>query len=437
MFPLALNMINQALAAVDPYHLLISQMQLENSKLSIQDHRFNLNVYHNIYLLGFGKAVAPMALAMEELLGDRLTRGAIIVKYGHGLPLKKTQVFEAGHPLPDENTLTASAKLLEIAEQAGLNDLVLVLISGGGSSLFEALPCGITLSDLTEMNRLLLASGATIAEINTVRKQISLVKGGRFAQRIAPAQTLALILSDVIGDAPESIASGPTSVDAGVSTDAWRIIEKYQLADRKPSAISGFLQPRGKNHSLANFAAKNNSFEKVTNIIIGNNRAALNKLAEQSRQNARQTLILTDRLCGDVQDIAPMLALIIKSALHSGLPLASPGCIILGGEPTVTVKGGGKGGRNQELVLRVLRGLSDVQKPFFFCSVGSDGTDGQTTAAGAWIDHRTLTKAQRLGLEIDQFLQSNDSWHFFYQLDQLIITGPTRTNVMDIMFCLI
>ena len=437
MKTIAKQMIESALKTVDPYHLILEQLKLSGDILNIQNREeINLAEFEHIYIIGAGKGTAPMALAMEELLGAKLTAGAVNVKYGHGQDLKKIKLLEAGHPILDENTLKNTKQILEIVDQAASNDLVIVLITGGGSALFELLPEGIGLNDLANINQLLLSSGAAIDEINTIRKHLSQIKGGQLAKRIVPAKTISFILSDVIGDPLESIASGPTAPDPSTFAHAIGIIDKYGLVENVAAPIMDYLKS-GLNGDITETPDKKDAvFQFVENYVIGNNALALNKLKKEAQSKGYQTILLTDRAQGEAKEIARFLAGVIKSGINSGFPISSPGCILLGGEPTVTLGGGGKGGRNQEITLAMLESLSDVETPFYLCSVGTDGTDGPTDAAGAWIDEQTIKNVRDKNLSIPEYLKRNDSYHFFEQIDQLIITGPTRTNVMDLIFCL-
>ena len=431
------NMIESALRAVDPYYLILDQLKLKNDILKIQNKEtIDLTQFERIFVIGAGKGAAPMALAMEEQLGEKLTAGAINVKYGHGQHLNKIQLFEAGHPILDENTIRNTGQILQIADMAGEKDLVIVLITGGGSALLELLPEGIGLDDLAKINELLLSSGAAIDEINTIRKHLSLIKGGQLAKRIAPARTVSLILSDVIGDPLQSIASGPTAPDATTFTQAVEIVSKYNLTDKAPVKISEYLK-KGINGDIPETPNDQDTvFNSVSNYVIGNNLLALNKLRQVAEDNGYKTAMLTDRMQGEAKEIARLLAGMIKSGMQSGIPVSTPGCILLGGEPTVTLTGDGKGGRNQEIALAILQEMKDIHSEFYFCSLGTDGTDGPTDAAGAWIDENTINTVAKKDLNIADYLKRNDSYHFFKQIDQLLITGPTRTNVMDLIFCL-
>jgi glycerate-2-kinase len=433
---LAQKMLKAALKAVDPFQLITEQLRIENDRLLVHQQTFDLNRYRHIYVVGAGKASGQMALAIEKLLGPRIDDGLIVVKYGHGAPTQKIRILEAGHPVPDQNTLIGGEEILRLAEKAGEDDLVIVLLSGGGSALMEALPKPLTLDDLQKLNEILLGCGATIQEINAVRKHISRIKGGQLARAVAPATGLTFILSDVIGDPLDSIASGPTVPDPTTFKDAWQVLEHHQVLQHVPPRILRYLE-HGLNQKINETPKQEQAFFKaIHNFILGNNLRALTRAAQVAKEHGVTPLILTDRLQGEVREIAQLLGGIFASSLQNGLPVASPGCLLLGGEPTVTLKGKGKGGRNQEMALAVLTALGRQSKPFYFCSVGTDGTDGPTEAAGAWIDESTWQKVEALNLSPETFLAHNDSYHFFKALDQLVITGPTGTNVMDLLLFL-
>ena len=437
LIQIAGKIVDAAIKTVDPYQLIIDQVRIADNRLTVRSRTFNLNDFDHIYVVGAGKASASMAQAMEELLGDRISAGVVVVKYGHAKPTRTIRIVEAGHPIPDGNSLLGTRQIVQLCGQAGANDLVITLLSGGGSALMERLPETISLEDLQKTNQALLASGATIDEINAVRKHISLVKGGQLAREIAPASGLTLILSDVIGDHLESIASGPTVADPSTFAETWAIIEKYKIQSKLPQAVVQRLQSGLKGQIPETPKPGDPVFSGMSNIILGNNLLALQKAAQIAQADGFKTLILTDRVQGEVQEIAKLLAGIFSSALHNGYPASSPVCFILGGEPTVTLRGSGKGGRNQEMALAVLKEMQrQNSRPFYFCSVGTDGTDGPTEAAGAWIDQNSWQKALNKNLDIKVYLENNDSYHFFKQMEQLIITGPTGTNVMDLMLFL-
>ncbi len=433
---IATKIIRQAIDAVHPARLIHDQLSLSGEQLTIEGQTFRLNQFRRVFVIGMGKGAAHMAAAMEEKLGHRITGGAVVVKYGHTAPLKKIALWEAAHPVPDDNTLKATAGILALVKDLREDDLVFVLITGGGSALFEALPQGVTLEDLRSFNSVMLECGATIDEINTLRKHISAVKGGRLAGHLYPATVISLILSDVIGDPLESIASGPTAPDPTTFGQAKEIVDKYGIEEKLPDSIRRILRLGLAGQVEETPKPGQAIFKKVHHFILGNNQRALFQLANAAEAEGFQPLILTDRMQGEAREVARLIAAMTDSALNSGFPMRSPGCLLLGGEPTVTLRGKGKGGRNQEMVLAVLGALGKQERPFYFCSVGTDGTDGPTDAAGAWIDEHSFAKAEQLALHWQDFLERNDSYHFFKALDQLIITGPTGTNVMDVIICL-
>jgi len=430
-------MIDAALLAVNPYDLIHKQLKIREGKLIFSDQLIDLDSFERIFILGAGKAAAPMAKALEEIIGDYLFEGAVVVKYDHTAVLKKIKLFEAAHPVPDKNTLNATSKLVQIANNAGKNDLVFFLLSGGGSALFELLPETIKLDDLKKLNQELLGCGASIEEINVVRKHISLVKGGRFAEMIAPAQCQTLILSDIIDDPLESIASGPTAPDPSSFSDAFTIIERYKLGSKIPESILNHFQNSLDGKIQDTLTKDSRIFKKVNNLVIGNNMLAINALAQAAESAGYQVDILTDALEGEAREIAKFWAAIIKHRIKQKTDQAIPICLIAGGEPTVTLKGKGKGGRNQELVLAVLNQLNHIEEPFYFSSIGTDGTDGPTDAAGAWIDEKSASRAKSVNRDIQIALDQNDAYPFFDAINGLVTTGPTGTNVMDVMFCLI
>lgn len=434
---LAHKMIQSAIEAVDPYKLIRNEVRLEDEILSFKRVKTNLALFKNIYVLGIGKAAGPMAAAFEDILGPRLSAGAVIVKYGHTVPLRKIKLYEAGHPVPDENSLNATQHLLKIAERATEKDLILFVISGGGSALFERLPASIPPEHLATFNERLLSCGASIDEINVLRKHISLVKGGRFAEIASPARLETFILSDVIGDAPENIASGPTAPDSSTFKDVRDILNRYRLTESLPVTILDYFKRGLEGREPETPKAENALFKKVHNRVVGNNRLALENARKIAERAGYKTQLIRDPFQGDVHEVANFWAEKITELLKKKQTEAGKICILGGGEPTVTLKGKGLGGRNQELALLVLSRLKEASSPFYFCSVGTDGSDGPTDAAGAWIDQESFSISKKAGLNINDFMERNDSYHFFEQTGCLIKTGPTGTNVMDVMFCLI
>jgi glycerate-2-kinase len=395
----------------------------------------DLRRYQRVFICGAGKGTAPMAKAMEELLGESLVGGDIIVKYGHTDRLKKVTLHEAAHPVPDENTLNATNILLGNLRNLQETDCVFVLLTGGGSALMESLPDSIKLADLQQASAALLESGANIHEINCIRKHISRIKGGQLAREIHPARCITLALSDVIGDDLSVIASGPTSADPSTFADALAILDKYRIVDKIPHVIRTYLHDGQAGKNAETPKSDDMIFHSVSNSVIGNNRLALQRAAAIAEANGFSTMILTSMLEGEAREAAKVIGSVIREIQMTNIPLNKPACILLGGEPTVKIRGKGKGGRNQELTLALA--LSGIREPFVFVSCGSDGTDGPTDAAGAIADQFTMHRAEKSKLNAAAYLENNDAYHFFSALDDLIMTGPTGTNVMDIIFALI
>jgi len=388
--------------------------------------------YRHIYVLGAGKAGAAMARAAERVLGRHITRGLLNVKYGHTAPLKRIELNECGHPLPDARGVEGARRIAEIAAAAGPHDLVLCLISGGASALLPLPADPITLAEKQETTRLLLACGASIHEFNCVRKHISQIKGGQLARLASPARVLSLLLSDVTGDDLDVIGSGPTAPDASTFAAAWAILEKYAILDRVPASVRERIARGVSGEILETPKPGDPLFRRVRNVITGSNRLAVDAAAARARQLGYRTLVLSTFIEGETREIARMHAAIAKEIVRFRRPLQPPACLITGGETTVTLRGGGLGGRNQEFVLAAsldIAGLPNV----VVLSAGTDGTDGPTDAAGAIADGRTLPRDPRAA----QFLASNDSYHYFQALNDLIVTGPTNTNVMDVRLILV
>jgi glycerate-2-kinase len=430
------QIIEAALKAVDPYQLIQEQIIRNGDTLTISGGvEIDLSSYDRIFLCGAGKGAAPITKAMEELLGENLERGDIIVKYDHLADLQKVDIHEAAHPVPDENGLKSTELLLNNLNDLTESDCVFVLLTGGGSALLESLPQEISLDDLQKLSSVLLQCSATIHEINCIRKHISMIKGGQLARKIYPARCITLALSDVIGDDLSVIASGPTNPDPSTYDDALAILDKYEVSDKIPSVILTHLK-KGAEGKIPETPKQNDKeFEQVTNIVIGNNRLALDRAKEKAELLGFHSIILTSMLDGEAKEIAKAIGSIIKEIQLTDTPIPKPACVLLGGEPTVKIKGKGKGGRNQELALAVA--MTRIEKPFVCVSVGSDGTDGPTDAAGAVVDHTTLARGEAKDLNALEYLRNNDAYNYFTPLGDLIITGPTGTNVMDVVFALV
>jgi glycerate-2-kinase len=429
---IAIDIFNAAIEAVDPYKLstYYSDYVLET---------YNKEHCNKLNLIGFGKAAFPMAKALGDTIPEIVTTGIIITKYGHvkGTLNNNIEIFEAGHPIPDKNGLIATKKVIDMLKGTDTRDLVLCLVSGGGSALLAAPSNGISLSEKQQTTELLLKSGADINELNAVRKHISAIKGGRLAEIAYPSRVISLILSDVIGDPLDVIASGPTSPDNTTYVDAFAVINKYQLRDKIPENIMSLLQDGVKGAINDTPKIGNPVFEKVKNIIIGSNKIATKAAAKKANELGFDAMILTTELSGDAKEAAKWLAgEALKVRNEKCVAQNKMICLVSGGETTVNVKGNGLGGRNMELALAFAIEIEGTEG-ITLVSAGTDGTDGPTDAAGAVVDGQTIEKACKIGLDPDSFLENNDSYTFFKHTGEILITGSTGTNVMDIQVILI
>jgi hydroxypyruvate reductase/glycerate 2-kinase len=421
--------------SVIPAHLIPGVITLNGDDLFIQNLRFSLSRFDNIYVIGAGKASAAMAFEIEKVLGSRITAGHIVVKYGHDYRLKYIKVTEAGHPVPDSNGFKATESILKIAHKANGNDLVLCLLSGGGSSLLTDFPAGSSMDEIMTVNDLLVKSGACIKEINAVRKHLSSVKGGQLARTVYPATLVSLILSDVTGDPPDVISSGPTCADPTTFSQAIEVLVKYNLTFEVPTGILKHLRD-GEAGMVAETPKYSDAvFERTTNLLIGTNRVALEAARLKTLEYNINPLIIDDQLQGDTSSVAEY---IVETALsyQKNEDEIKPVCLLFGGETTINMTGKGKGGRNQHLALKIamlLKGFPGIT----VLSAGTDGNDGPTDAAGAVVDSGTISGAIFENIDPDKFLNNFDSYHFFKKAGGHIITGPTMTNVMDILVVIV
>ncbi len=403
--------------------------------LQVGDRRYDLRRYRSVVVVGAGKASAPMARELEHVVGDRLSGGLVVVKYGHGIRTRRVRVVEAGHPVPDRAGLQGAARLLQLVSRLTEDDLLLVVLSGGASSLLPAPSPGVSLADKRRMTTLLLRSGATIQEMNAVRKHLSAVKGGQLiaATRAAVAS---LILSDVIGDDLGSIGSGPTAPDPTTFHDARAVLDRFHLWTKLPSRVRTHLTKGLRKQVPDTPKPGARVFKRVQNQIIGNNRVAVSAAAEAAKSTGLRTLVLTTSLTGEARDAAKFLAAVAREVRISGHPIRPPACVVAGGELTVTIRGQGRGGRAQEFALAAgieIAGLKDV----VVAALGTDGTDGPTDAAGAAVSGETMSRATRRGVSLQRALAENDAYPVFRRLGGHIVTGPTRTNVNDLYVALI
>jgi len=427
-----LSSAEEAIRAVQPDELLRKKLKLKGKTLIIGDVRVKLTDFEEVVILGAGKAVHTMCRYIEQLLGDKITGGLLIVPYNVvGLyTSSKVKIRGGGHPVPDKEGYEAAKELVEIAQSTGPKSLVLVLISGGGSALMPLPAEPVTLEDKIEITRILLKSGATIDEMNVVRKHLSMIKGGWLAHHLSKARTISLILSDVVGDKLDVIASGPTSPDPSTYADAVSILKKYGVWDSSPQSVKTRLE-RGMNGEVPETPKPGDVvFQRVHNIIIGGCSDACNAAFSRLKRLGYNTIYLTHRLEGEARYVGQTLARFILDVKCG--KTKRPIAMVLGGETTVTVKGKGVGGRNQELALSAAIELNGL-KGCACLAIGTDGFDGPTDAAGAITDYRTLEEGRKVGYDARAFLENNDSYTFLKGTSCLIFTGPTGTNVGDLI----
>ncbi len=423
--------LDAAIAAGDARRLTGRALRLEGSRLTVGGRAFDLARLRRIVVVGAGKASAEMATAVEDVLGERVTAGLVVVKDARGARGSRVRVVEAGHPLPDERGRAAADEILGLVTAAGPDDLVLCLISGGGSALLPLPVPGVSLAEKQAVTRLLLEAGATINELNAVRKHLSALKGGQLARAAAPAPVVALLLSDVIGDPLDVIASGPTAADPTTFADALAVLDRFGLRARLPAAARRQLEAGARGELPETPKPGDPLFARVTNMVVGNNGLVAAAAADEARRLGYTPLLLTRSLQGEAREAARVFAAILRDAALTGTPVPRPGCLIAAGETTVTVRGPGKGGRCQEFCLALaplLAGLGGV----LVLAAGTDGSDGPTDAAGAVADGTTAGRARRSRLDPRAALGANDAYSFFGALGDLVVTGPTGTNLMDL-----
>ncbi len=439
----AATIFRAGLARVDPVAMMRRVLSLSGDILRVHTetecHEYDLSRFRHIFVLGAGKASARMALGLEAILGDRITDGVVAVKEGYLERLAHIRLLEAAHPVPDERGAAAAREVLALARRAGPDDLVLVLVSGGGSAILAApleLPGRrLTLADKQQTTRVLLGCGATIQDINCVRKKLSAVKGGRLAAAIAPATCLGLLLSDVVGDDLDVIASGPTVPDPTTGADALAVLERYGVTDTiAPQALTVLRDVAA---GLAPETPKpgDPAFDRTRTVLVGTNFQALLAAWHMAETLGYSTLVLTSHLTGEAREMANLFLGMARDISENGVPLSRPACVIAGGETTVTLHGHGKGGRNQEMALAFLAGLARDAKnaeTAVFLAASTDGSDGPTDATGAFASLDILRRGQALGLDPERYLADNDAYHYFEAVERLLITGPTNTNVCDI-----
>ncbi|MCC7201435.1 MAG: glycerate kinase [Nitrospirae bacterium] len=437
-----IDIFNFAIKAADPYRAVMGKLRVAGDKIILPEEEYNLNGFRRIVVIGAGKAVSPMARAIEEIFEGKIEEGIIIVKYGHTGLLRKVRQIEASHPLPDFNGVRGTNEIMDVLKRADEKTLVICLVSGGVSSLLVSPIDDVGLENKRAVTDLLLKAGANIDELNAVRKHISNVKGGRMAELAYPATIYTMILSDVIGDRLDVIASGPTVPDPTTYKDAVEVIRKYGLEDRIPVRVVKILEGGEKGKHKETPKGGEEFFRKARTVILGGIKEAIDAAREKAEAMGFTVDIVTSELQGEAKEVAKDLAVRAIEARNDMKAGDKPLCLISGGETTVTVKGNGLGGRNQELALAFAIEIAG-KRGITLLSAGTDGTDGPTEAAGAIVDSRTMSLAREYGLDAEFYLENNDSYHFFEKLDSLsrerhhLKTGPTGTNVMDLQIIMV
>ena len=419
---MAVDIFLYAVESVKPKNLIPEALKITNHKLIISGD--NYQIPEKIHIFGSGKASIEMAKVLENILGDKIVNGLVVCNYYE--PLRKIKVIQGGHPVPNENSLKGAEELINSLKDLNENDFFIYLLSGGSSALIEKPIPPITLEDLKKLTNILLSYSVPIEEINIIRKHISMIKGGRLAS-YTKARGIVLVISDVIGDDLFTIGSAPMYYDTSTFKDAYNVLKKYSLIDKIPESVRQVII-KGLKGEIPDTPKSENP--NIKHYIIGSNLIALQK-AKQKAEEKIPAYILTSQLKGEAREVAKAVTAIGKEIKKSGNPFRPPVCILIGGETTVTVRGNGKGGRNQEFCLSALQEIKNIDN-IVLLSGGTDGIDGNSDAAGAVIDKSSYEKAKKLGLNIDEYLENNDSYNFFKQTGDLIITGPTGTNVMDI-----
>ncbi len=419
----AVSIFINSLRGVHPENLIKENISLEDSQLKVKDEFFVIP--DKIYVFGSGKASIEMAKAIEKIFNNRIKNGLVVCNYAE--KLKSIDVFKSSHPIPDEKSLKAGELLLDRLSRLKEEDFFIYLLSGGSSALIEKLIPPITLDDLKKLTDLLLKNSVPIEEINVIRKHISRIKGGRLGHS-TKAKGIVLVISDVIGDDLFTIGSAPMYYDKSTYQDAYRILRKYNLWDKIPVSVKTVIE-RGMKGIISETPKEENP--NIKHFIIGSNLIALEYAKEEAERLGFNTYIMTSQLKGEAREIAKGISSIAKEIKKSGNPFRPPVCLLFGGETTVSVRGYGKGGRNQEMCLSFLKEIKN-EKNVAFLSCGTDGIDGNSEAAGAVVDYKSYLKAKRLGLNIDEYLINNDSFTFFSKTGDVILTGNTGTNVMDV-----
>jgi hydroxypyruvate reductase len=427
----ARSVLDAAIAAGDAGRLTRDALRRERSRLRVGDRVLDLARVRRVVIVGAGKASGTMAEAAEAVLADASVEGLVAVKERREPGPRRVRVVESGHPIPDARGEAAGAEILRLVQDAQADDLILCLISGGGSALTPAPVPGVSLAEKQAMTRLLLECGATINQLNAVRKHLSRLKGGQLARAAHPAPVVALLLSDVIGDPLDVIASGPTAPDPTTFQDALAVLDRFGLRERAPASVRAHLEAGARGEVDDTPKPGDPAFDGVTNLVIGNNELVVDAAVGEARRLGFAPHLLTRRLQGEARDVALEFTALLGDIARTGSPVARPACLIAGGETTVTVRGRGVGGRCQEFALAVVPTLG-LMEDVVVLAAGTDGSDGPTDAAGAVVDPTTLPRARASALDVERALVENDSHPFFAALGDLVVTGPTGSNLMDL-----
>jgi glycerate 2-kinase len=431
--------LDAAIAAGDAYRLTREALAVEEVngswRLTVGERAFDLDRVRRLFIVGAGKASGRMAEAVADTLGDPHAQSLVVVKENPGCNWRVRWV-EAGHPIPDERGRAAAEEILRLVESAGVDDLVICVISGGGSALLPLPVPGVSLAEKQAVTRLLLEAGATINELNAVRKHLSALKGGQLARAAAPAPVVALLLSDVIGDPLDVIASGPTAPDPTTFADALAVLDRFRLRERVPESARHHLEAGAAGAVPETPKPGDPVFAAVTNRVIGNNGLVVEAALDAARRLGYPPLLLTRQLQGEAREVARVVAAVLGEAAGSGQPVGPPACLVAAGETTVTVRGPGKGGRCQEFCLALAPAVAALPG-IVVLAAGTDGSDGPTDAAGALVDWTSIERARAAGLDPRAALAANDAYHFFATLGDLVVTGPTGTNLLDLYLALV
>lgn len=428
--------LDAALEAVAPDKAIHRHVHVEGSTMTVAGIRYDLDAFDHVYIVGAGKGAAPMAATLETMLGDRITDGAVCVKYDHAVPTRTVTVYEGAHPVPDANGEQAARAILEIAAKATERDLVLCVITGGASALTPALVEGISLEDGKAATSLLLECGATIHEINAIRKHLSIFGSGNLARAAHPARLIALIISDVVGDNLDVIASGPTSPDSSTFVQCMEIVQRYGIHDKLPANILARLEAGVAGRIPETPKAGDAVFDTVQNVLVATNAQALEAAANAAQQHGYTPRILTSTMTGEAREKARELVDTAMNLCLDGKTVSGPVCLLAGGETTVTITGNGLGGRNQEMALAASLHLQGCEHITMLCA-GTDGSDGPTDAAGGFACSQTVERAVCCNLDPHALLADNNAYCYLEQTDNLLKTGPTLTNVMDLALLLV